>query len=179
MLKGYISPRHSVLIVIIFAFIAWPIVRRAQQIGVGYVSLSTRYATIWGGGEARLFQKYGIHAEVLYLESALVRTALLTGDIAMGGMSGTTMAAPRLQGSDPILIASFLNSLQYRVVVRPEIRTVADLKGKRVGVAGFGLGAHRGAQIMLSKLGLNPDTDVIMLQICAIGRASVCTPAQP
>src|SRR5688572_28405783 len=44
-------------------------------------------------------------------------------------------------------------------------RTVADLMGKRVGVAGFGLGAHRGAQIMLAKLGLNPDTDVTMLQI--------------
>jgi len=80
-------------------------------------------------------------------------------------MSGTTMAAPRLQGADPILIASFSNSLQYRLVVRPDIRTVADLKGKRVGVAGFGLGAHRGAQIMLAKLGLNPDTDVTMLQI--------------
>src|SRR5262249_43371035 len=101
----------------------------------------------------------------LFLESALVRTALITGDIAMGGMSGTTMAAPRLQGGDPILIASFLNSLQYRLVARPEIKTIAQLKGKRVGVAGFGLGAHRGAQIILSKLGLNPDTDVIMLQV--------------
>lgn len=136
-----------------------------DRIRVGYGSLSTSYAAIWVAGEARLFQKNGIDAEVLYLESALVRAALLTGDIAMGGMSGTTMAAPRLQGADPILIASFSNSLQYRLVVRPDIRTVADLKGKRVGVAGFGLGAHRGAQIMLAKLGLNPDTDVTMLQI--------------
>jgi ABC-type nitrate/sulfonate/bicarbonate transport system substrate-binding protein len=136
-----------------------------DKVRVGYGSLSTSYAAIWVAGEARLFQKNGIDAEVLYLESALVRAALLTGDIAMGGMSGTTMAAPRLQGADPILIASFSNSLQYRLVVRPEIRTVGDLKGKRVGVAGFGLGAHRGAQIMLAKLGLNPDTDVTMLQI--------------
>jgi NitT/TauT family transport system substrate-binding protein len=116
-------------------------------------------------GEARLFQKNGINAEVLYLESALVRTALIAGDIAVGGMTGTTMAAPRLQGADPIIIASFANSLQYRFVVRPEIRNAADLKGKRVGVAGFGLGAHRGAQIILAKLGLNPDTDVTILQI--------------
>ena len=137
----------------------------ADSIRIGYGSLSVHYAPIWIAGEARLFQKNGIDAEVLYLESALVRTALIAGEIAFGGMSGTTMAAPRLQGADTILIASFLNSLQYRLVVRPEIRTVADLKGKRVGVAGFGLGAHRGAQIILAKLGLNPDTDVIMLQI--------------
>jgi len=139
--------------------------RSAEQIRVGYGSLSTSYAPIWVAGEAQLFQKNGITAEVLYLESALVRTALIAGDIVMGGMSGTTMAAPRLQGADPIIIASFLNSLQYRLVVRPEIKTPAQLKGKRVGVAGFGLGAHRGAQIMVAKLGLNPDNDVVMLQI--------------
>ena len=153
------------LIAVILISIASPSARGGDQIRVGYGSLSTNYAAIWVAGEARLFQKNGIDAEVLYLESALVRTALITGDIAMGGMSGTTMAAPRLQGADPILIASFLNSLQYRLVARPEIKSVAQLKGKRVGVAGFGLGAHRGAQIMLAKLGLNPDTDVIMLQI--------------
>jgi len=139
--------------------------RSAEQIRVGYGSLSTSYAPIWVAGEAQLFQKNGITAEVLYLESALVRTALIAGDIVMGGMSGTTMAAPRLQGADPIIIASFLNSLQYRLVVRPEIKTPTQLKGKRIGVAGFGLGAHRGAQIMVAKLGLNPDNDVVMLQI--------------
>jgi NitT/TauT family transport system substrate-binding protein len=139
--------------------------RSAEQIRVGYGSLSTSYAPIWVAGEAQLFQKNGITAEVLYLESALVRTALIAGEIAMGGMSGTTMAAPRLQGADPIIIASFLNSLQYRLVVRPEIKAPSQLKGKRIGVAGFGLGAHRGAQIIIAKLGLNPDTDVVMLQI--------------
>src|ERR1041384_6322458 len=151
----------SLLLELIWCFPA----RGADQVRIGYGSLSTYYSPIWTAGEAKIFQKNGIDTEVLYLESALVRTALIAGDIAMGGMSGTTMAAPRLQGADPIIIASFLNSLQYRLVVGPEIKTPAQLKGKRVGVAGFGLGAHRGAQIMLAKLGLNPDNDVVMLQI--------------
>jgi ABC-type nitrate/sulfonate/bicarbonate transport system substrate-binding protein len=168
MLQVLAFPKHRKVVVLLLTLstLAWfPDARGAEQIRVGYGSLSTSYAPIWVAGEARLFQKNGINAEVLYLESALVRTALIAGDVAMGGMSGITMAAPRLQGADPILIASFANALQYRLVVRPEIRTIADLKGKRVGVAGFGLAAHRGAQIMLAKLGLNPDTDVTMLQI--------------
>jgi ABC-type nitrate/sulfonate/bicarbonate transport system substrate-binding protein len=37
----------------------------------------------------------------------------------------------RLQGVDVVMVASFLNKPLYRLVVRPEIRTVADLKGKR------------------------------------------------
>jgi NitT/TauT family transport system substrate-binding protein len=159
------NPAFGNLLTIVLILTGLSDARAADQMRVGYGSLSTSYAAIWVAGEARLFQRNGINAEVLYLESALVRTALITGDIAMGGMSGTTMAAPRLQGADPILIASFASALQYRLVVRPEIRAASDLKGKRVGVAGFGLAAHRGAQIILAKLGLNPDTDVTMLQI--------------
>ena len=166
MLQVFPMRKKFVTLLPMMLIVAWSAaVRGADQIRVGYGSLSTSYTAIRVAGEARLFQKNGINAEVLYLESALVRTALIAGEIAMGGMSGTTMAAPRLQGADPIIIASFANSLQYRFVVRPDIRTAADLKGKRVGVAGFGLGAHRGAQIILAKLGLNPDTDVTMLQI--------------
>jgi NitT/TauT family transport system substrate-binding protein len=162
----FVKPKNFVIFFPLPWLLLWTsAARSADQIRVGYGSLSTSYAAIWVAGEAGLFRKNGINAEVLYLESALVRTALIAGDIAMGGMSGTTMAAPRLQGADSVIIASFANSLQYRFVVRPDIRTVADLKGKRVGVAGFGLGAHRGAQIILAKLGLNPDTDVTMLQI--------------
>ena len=55
----------------------------ADQIRVGYGPLSTSYSAIWVAGEARLFRKNGIDAEVLFLESALVRTALITGDIAV------------------------------------------------------------------------------------------------
>ena len=162
----FVRDGNLLILLLLSWLLVWPSAARgADQIRVGYGSLSTSYAAIWVAGEAGLFRKNGINAEVLYLESALVRTALIAGDIAMGGMSGTTMAAPRLQGADPVIIASFANSLQYRLVVRPDIQTVADLKNKRVGVAGFGLGAHRGAQIILAKLGLNPDTDVTMLQI--------------
>ena len=94
MLRRFIFARRNKtfpFITITLALIAGPSTEGAEQIRVGYGSLSTSYAAIWVAGEARLFQKNGIDAEVLYLESALVRTALLTGDIAMGGMSGTTM----------------------------------------------------------------------------------------
>ena len=63
--------------------------RGADRIRVGYGSLTVHYAPIWVAGDAQLYRKNGLDAEVLYLESALVRTALIAGDIAMGGMSAT------------------------------------------------------------------------------------------
>jgi len=46
-------------------------------------------------------------------------------------MSADHWPAPRLQGADPIIIAELLNSLQYGLVVRPEIKAPhPKLKGK-------------------------------------------------
>lgn len=95
------------------------------------------YALIWITHEGRLFQKNGLDIDVLYLESNLVRTALIAGDVPIGAMSGAAMAAPRLQGADLVVVLGFQNHLPFRFVVRPEIKSAADLRGKRIGVAGF------------------------------------------
>ncbi|MDZ4343371.1 MAG: ABC transporter substrate-binding protein, partial [Candidatus Binatia bacterium] len=52
-----------------------------------------------------------------------------------------------------------------RLVARPEIKSAAVLKGKRVGVSRFGAGADRATRLLLSKLGLHPEKDVLLLQI--------------
>jgi len=95
----------------------------------------------------------------------LVQRALIAGNIAMGQMTGSLMAAPKLQGADLVMVSSFLNNLLYRLVARPEIKSVADLKGKRIGVSRFGAGADRATRLLLTKLGLNPEKNVVLIQI--------------
>src|SRR5512132_4537611 len=137
---------------------------RADNLKIGYGAFSMGYALIWITKEGRLFEKNGLDVDVLYLESNLVRTALISGDVPIGAMSGAAMAAPKLQGADLVVVLGFQNFLPFRLVVRPEIKSAADLKGKRLGVAGFGLLAERAARLVVAKLGLNPDKDVALLQ---------------
>jgi NitT/TauT family transport system substrate-binding protein len=63
------------------------------------------------------------------------------------------------------MIASFLNHLIYRLIVRPEIKTAAELRGRRVGVSRFGAGADRATRLLLSKLGFNPEKDLTLIQV--------------
>src|SRR4029453_11900678 len=112
---------------------------RADNLKIGYGAFSMGYALIWITKEGKLFDKNGLDVDVLYLESNLVRTALISGDVPIGAMSGAAMAAPKLQGADLVVVLGFQNFLPFRLVVRPDIKAAADLKGKRVGVAGFGL----------------------------------------
>ena len=63
------------------------------------------------------------------------------------------------------MVAGFLNQLIYRLVARPEIKAIADLKGKRVAVSRFGAGADRATRLLLTKLGFNPEKDVVLVQV--------------
>jgi NitT/TauT family transport system substrate-binding protein len=63
------------------------------------------------------------------------------------------------------MVAGFLNQLIYRLVARPEIKTIAELKGKRVAVSRFGAGADRATRFLLTKLGFNPEKDVVLVQV--------------
>ena len=83
----FVRDRNLLILLLLSWLLVWPSAARgADQIRVGYGSLSTSYAAIWVAGEAGLFRKNGINAEVLYLESALVRTGLIAGDIATASL---------------------------------------------------------------------------------------------
>jgi NitT/TauT family transport system substrate-binding protein len=136
-----------------------------DKLRIGYGAPSVAMSVLWITKEGKLFEKNSLDVEVLYLESALVQRALIAGNIAFGEMTGSLMSPPRLQGADIVMIAGFLNHLLYRLVARPEIKTPAELRGKRVGVSRFGAGADRATRLLLSKLGLNPEKDLTLIQI--------------
>ena len=96
----------------------------ADKLRIGYGAPSVAMSVLWITKEGKLFEKNGLDVEVLYLESALVQRALIAGNIAFGEMTGSLMSAPRLQGADLVMVASFLNHLLYRLVARSDIKSV-------------------------------------------------------
>ena len=137
----------------------------ADKLRIGYGAPSVTMAPLWIAQEGRVFGRNGLDIEVLYLESALVQRALIAGEISFGEMTGALLSAPRLQGADLTMVLGFVDRLLFRLVARADIRNAADLKGKRVGTSRFGAALDRAARLALPKLGVNPDKDVIFVQI--------------
>jgi len=154
-----------IILLLVLTFTYPEAVTGADKLRIGYGAPSVTMSILWITKEGKLFEKNGLDVEVLYLESALVQRALIAGNVAFGEMTGSLMSAPKLQGADLVMVAGFLNHLQYRLVARPEIKSVAELKGKRVGVSRFGAGADRATRLLLSKLGLHPEKDVLLVQV--------------
>jgi NitT/TauT family transport system substrate-binding protein len=163
-----VKPTRAAFTALLFLFVPFILCTKAiavDQLRIGYGAPSIAMSLLWITKEGKLFEKNGLDVEVLYLESTLVQRALIAGNIVYGEMTGSLMAAPKLQGADLAMVAGFLNQLIYRLVARPEIKAIADLKGKRVGVSRFGAGADRATRFLLAKLGFNPEKDVVLVQV--------------
>ncbi len=137
----------------------------ADKIRIGYSGATVSNAMLWVTDEGRLFQKNGIDPQILYLQTTLGQTAMIAGEIDMCVYSGSLLSAARLQGVDVVMVVSFLNKPLYRLVVRPEIRTVADLKGKRLGITRFGTVTDSMSRLLINKLGLDAEKDVSYIQV--------------
>jgi NitT/TauT family transport system substrate-binding protein len=137
----------------------------ADRLRISYSGPSISNALLWVSKEGKLFEKNGLDVEVIYLAGSLGQSALIAGETQFAVYTGLLMTPARLQGADVTMVASFLDHLLSRLVVRPDIRSAADLRGKRLGITRFGTASDFGMRLIVSKLGLNPDRDVSILQI--------------
>jgi ABC-type nitrate/sulfonate/bicarbonate transport system substrate-binding protein len=69
----------------------------------------------------------------------------------MVSSAGDLLAAAALRGGDTVMIAAVINKGFQRILTVPEIKTPADLKGKRVGVTRIGAVSHVVLQMMLQR----------------------------
>ena len=153
------------LSLILLNVLVYGVASAADKIRIGYSGVTVSNAMLWVTDEGRLFQKNGIDPQILYLRTTLGQTAMIAGEVDMCVYSGSLLSSARLQGADVVMVTSFLNRPLYRLVVRPEIRTVADLKGKRLGITRFGTVTDSMSRLLVGKMGLDPDKDVSYIQV--------------
>jgi ABC-type nitrate/sulfonate/bicarbonate transport system substrate-binding protein len=123
------------------------------------------HSVLWAAYEQNLFRKYGLDVEYLALTSGrLGMQMMLSDDIQFLFSTGVTVVTTNLQGGNLALIAGGLNFFPNKLIVRPEIKRPADLKGKVLAVGGFGAANHTALLVSLEKLGVN-SKDVTILQI--------------
>src|SRR5688500_14478727 len=143
---------------------------------VGYASMSTLATTLWVAQEKGFFAKNGLDVQAIFIPgSPTLIASLNTGDVQFGYTGGTATLGAAVGGLDLKMIAAFANHIQTDLVVRPEIKTPNDLKGKRIGVTSIGGTGWMSAMLGLEQIGLQPERDKISL--AAFGDQRVITQA--
>ena len=134
----------------------------ADKVRVAFSAVAPSQGVLWVADVAKLFDKNGISPEIIYTRAAI--ETLVAGEVDFGQMTGSLMSSARLQGADPVMIAGVQDTLDDRLVSRPNIRSVEDLRGKRIGVFRFGSASHLRLIYVLPRYGLT-ERDVTLLQV--------------
>ena len=124
-----------------------------EKMRIGLSSVSGLHSAVWVAEDKGLFRKNGLEVEVIVTGQGGTAgiSALLANDIQMVNSAGDVLVAAALRGGDTVMVASVVNKGLQRLVSKPEIKTPADLKGKRVGVTRIGAVSHSVLLMMLQR----------------------------
>jgi ABC-type nitrate/sulfonate/bicarbonate transport system substrate-binding protein len=138
------------------------VAQELKRVRFGYPSLGFRQGHIWVAKDEGLFKKYGLDVEPIFLRGGqLAIQALASGDPPLMSIGQVVQAG--LAGFDLALIAGVEIYYDSTVFVRPGITRLEQLKGKRLGISGFGAATHFAAIIVANHLNLDPDRDLILV----------------
>ena len=137
-----------------------------DKVRMGLSSVSGLHSAMWVAEEKGFFRKYGIDAEVIVTGQGGTAGigALLANDIQMVSSAGDILVAAALRGGDTVMVAGVVNKGLQRITTKPEIKTPADLKGKRVGVTRIGAVSHSVLLMMLQRWKMSVN-DIQVMQV--------------
>jgi ABC-type nitrate/sulfonate/bicarbonate transport system substrate-binding protein len=141
----------------------------AERLRIGYSSISGSYLGLWVAHDAGFFAKEGLEDQMILIPSGSQLAQVATaGEVDIAALNGSSAMAAALQGADLKIVGNTTNKLIFSVYVRPEIKTVESLKGKKIGVTRFGSATDIAARFALRKHNLDPQKDVNILQMGAM-----------
>jgi ABC-type nitrate/sulfonate/bicarbonate transport system substrate-binding protein len=152
-----------------FLLVLFSIAPAADRIRIGYSSISGSYLGLWVAHDAGFFTQEGLDDQMILIPSGSQLAQVVTaGEVDIAALNGSSAMAAALQGADLKVIGNTTNKLIFSIYVRPEIKTVGDLKGKKIGVTRFGSATDISARFALRKHNLDPQKDVSILQMGAM-----------
>jgi ABC-type nitrate/sulfonate/bicarbonate transport system substrate-binding protein len=125
-------------------------------VGVIYEALTATNAPIWLAQDLSLYDKYGLDVRVIHARGAAPVQAVVSGSVEFGAFSGSSTIAANLAGSGLVFVAAKPNFSVISAWTRKDspLKSLADLRGKTLGVSRAGSATHAIARLALKSAGV-------------------------
>jgi len=135
------------------------------KVRLNWGAVSGVMSAIWVAQEEGLFKKYGLEIELIHIAStSRAIQSMLSGEIQYTTADALNSIQAVGAGADVVMFCEGINRFVFSIMARPEIKRLADLKGKKIGITRIGSSTHTAVQFAVNKAGLAP-TDVSLLQL--------------
>jgi NitT/TauT family transport system substrate-binding protein len=151
------TQRTAALFAALF-FLIGPCILGAQsltpRVSVGIGAGTLGHIPLIFAKEKEFFRQEGLRVDLVQIKAGLNVPAILEGGLDYSGIIGIPINAA-LQGMKfKILMVN--STLAMDLVVQPDIKTVQELRGKRIAVDSIGVFSHTLAEEILRRNGVNP-----------------------
>ena len=133
-----------------------------DRVRIAYVGPSLSNLPLLAAKETGIFARHKLDVEILLLTSQLSAVALGAGEleyvagVGPGSVGGTLAGIP----SRAVWVVS--NRILHSVVAQPEVKSLQDLRGKKIGVTGLGGTTHTSLMMAIEKFGGNPREYIVV-----------------
>ena len=150
-----------------------PVIAAAAQarIRIGYSSISGSRISLWAAQDKGFFARNGVQPELVILSGIVGIQSLIAGEIQFYLGATDSAAQSAAKGSEIILLGT-AEPLRYKLIVQPSIKTIQELKGKKIVVDRVGGTSYYISLRLLEKAGVKSD-EVELLQVGGGGNQRV------
>jgi NitT/TauT family transport system substrate-binding protein len=114
------------------------------EVTMGVAFTNARVAPLWVAEKEGFFKKNGIDIKIVTIPGGTQGAqALVSGGTDLSFTDPTSMISAIAAGAPVVEVMAITTIMPYYLIGAPDVKTVADLKGKRVGSSGLGLSASR------------------------------------
>ena len=138
----------------------------AERITVGLTSLSPSALPIFAAEQKGYFKEEGLDVSLPVFRSGTENSqAVLAGEVQIAFGSITEVLQLRKAQQDARFFWGISNIMPFKLYARPEIKSVQELKGKRLAVSKFGAQSDYLTQFTLRRFGVEPMKEAAILQV--------------
>jgi NitT/TauT family transport system substrate-binding protein len=118
---------------LIFASSATAAERSLEKVRIAVSSKSLGFLDTWAAKERGFYRKHGIDAEIIAMRPPLTIGAIQAGEIDYA-IGASTISRGSISGAPVRLVSLALRTSFHTLVARPQVKSIADLKGKTIAV---------------------------------------------
>jgi ABC-type nitrate/sulfonate/bicarbonate transport system substrate-binding protein len=137
-----------------------------DKLTVVYGTTSSSYLGFYYGQDAGIFAKHGLDVNGVVVSNAGgALAAVLSGQGEIFQGNGTDVLSAVTNGANLVVLGMVAPVYPYKLMARPDIKTPADLKGKKIAIQAIGDVTYVATRVALQKVGIDPDKDVEFAQV--------------
>ena len=135
----------------------------AKKVRLAFSALAYANPPFWIAHELKLFEKYGLETELVYISGSRPIQAMLGGSVDVSQVGGAAAVAAIAQGAEIAILGTVFTRLTFAIHASRQIKQIADLKGKTLAAGSIGGNSYFAGLVFLKNFGLmvNRDVDVI------------------